>query len=89
MKLGLYADNTTGYCSSTCPTILQFHTNDDLAPLNNWLADDYFHCSFSYIGCRLWNSLPQYIRDIYASCISIFSYSGAPRAHRLREILVL
>lgn len=28
------------------------------------------HCSFSYIGCRLCNCLPQDIRD--ASCISNF-----------------
>ena len=28
------------------------------------------HCSFSYIGCRLWNCLPHDIRDV--SCISNF-----------------
>ena len=34
IQLGLYADSTTDYCLSTCPTILQFHTNNDLALFN-------------------------------------------------------
>ena len=41
MQLRLLADDTPDYWLSTCPTILQFHTNEDLVLLNNCLADNY------------------------------------------------
>ena len=41
MSLRLYADDTTGYYSDTCPTVLQVVVNSELSLLSSWFDENH------------------------------------------------